>query len=130
MEEEEMSEASKIIDGYGDLVKHALRIVTGAPYFMYYWDEKFLRLSIVDDTATLSWPEIESDYEDMSYIELKHIKFPAALFTMSEADLLSWKESERIKYRDAAAEKVRQDRQDYEAKERALLAALQAKYPA
>lgn len=59
----------RIVDDYVGLVDRAIEIVKGAPYWQYVSETSWADLTIENDTATLWWPRVDTDYEGCSAVD-------------------------------------------------------------
>lgn len=114
------------------ILQRACLLTEGAPFWMLCYDKTFAKVLVDGETATLSWPEVQSGYYDSCSIEEQSASFPSELLLMSIDEINAWKIEQRKKY--DADQKAKDER---EAKDRAerqtalelqTLAALKAKY--
>lgn len=94
------------ITNYDELIAKAIIIATGVPGFCSV-EEKFARLSIDGDAATLTWPEIASGYYNDTHIEAQTKAFPAKLLLLTTEQLTEWLAFEKIRYNNERAEQHR-----------------------
>lgn len=123
-----MTREEDVVGAYDALIERALHVLDGAPFWKCGGsDARFVRLSIEGDTATIRWQDTESDYDGWRTYE-DSTSFPVALLTMPGDELAAFKAKAAEDYkRERAADEQRAAR-EAEAKERRLLAKLQAKY--
>jgi hypothetical protein len=123
-----LEKCAGIAIAYDDLLAKAFVILKGAPHRTHIDRPELARISIEDDTATVTWPEIEYGYGDSISIETESASFPAAYLTMDEQAISTWKmEVERLYHRQLERQ-IAEDAAAKERNERAALAALKAKY--
>lgn len=116
------------IEGYEALVKRAMSICDGVPYWQSIDDNgTFAKLEIKGQSAFLMWPSAESDYDSL-YLEHHSVEFPAKLLFVSETDLKEWKKLETRIYNEEIFQKNLREKQKHEEKEREMLAELKQKY--
>ena len=125
MNEELAIEALDIVAG---LIKRAVAITDGAPYWSYVNDGgKFARLTIQGKTTTLRWPTVETEW-DYSTLESDEVSFPTRLLFINDVELATWKLEQERKYEREEAKRLREQKQEQEAKERAEFERLKARY--
>lgn len=123
----------KIIASYDALVDRAIAACApGCGHYSSVSHDDHPRLSVDGDTATLTWREYESDYYGGGYCTDESAQFPAALLSLGDDEFRATQAavraeiSERERRVRAAQKAVARDRA--EAHERAVYAALKAKY--
>ena len=123
-------EAEAAIDLYGALVARAVRVVAGAPFWKYVSESEsgFACLSIEGETATLVWPEASGGLDEGSSIEPESCSFPVALLFISDDELAAWRAEQRTIYERVEQARLTVIASATEARERAVLAQLKAKY--
>lgn len=112
------------------LVERFTNILCGAPFWKDFniLDQEHMRVSIKRDEATITWPKLEYGYEHSCFISQEDYSIPLSLLFISEDDLVAWKIEQRAIYDRKQQERQAATACATEAKERADLAALKAKY--
>lgn len=125
-------EAHKIVARYEDLLSRAGRVTGAAPHYSSYYDDDLPYLTLEGDDVVVQWREYESDYYGGGSCTTESTRFPIDVLLMTEDELkaMQKKVDEEEKKRAAkvrrAQEVIARERQ--EAHERAVYAALKAKY--
>lgn len=109
------------------LVPRAISIARGAPYWTSVREPEWARLNIEDGKATLSWPDVYTNY-DVADVEVERVSFDAALLFQSAEEVSAWKAEQMRLYEEKRAKQASADRASLEVRERQALAALLAKY--
>lgn len=120
-------DAQEIVSAYQSLVARAIAVLDKAPYWKHVGYSQHARLEIVDDEATLLWPELEHSYGD-SHMSEESASFPARLLTISDAELATWKAAEMVKYEKSQRARQAAAQAEARAEELRTLAKLKAKY--
>jgi hypothetical protein len=119
--------ACEVMAAYDELVARALAVVDEAPYWTYVSNECHAKLAVSDGLAVLTWPEEETCWDNTT-IETRSVSFPLEFLTMPEGELRAWKKEQLRQYNLEKRRREAQRKAEVELKERAALAALQAKY--
>ena len=118
----------EIIEAYDALIRRAVAVVDGAPYWQDP-EEDHASLVIENDNATLTWPTMISAYGD-GYLEAKRISFPVTLLLLSDYDLKVWKSDQMAIYNAEQTKKKQQRDSEIRIAELAELIRLSSKYGA
>lgn len=117
---------SVIIETYEELLERAILIVSAPQFSMILDQERFARLEVSGEKATIRWPELADGYYNSSSIEEQKIDFSSSLLLMSMDEIKIWLDTEKKKYDDdmkvrrlavamqSAAEKEAFDKATYE----------------
>ena len=122
-----MTNPEVIIAKYENLIERALGVAKGPPHWAFVYNEEFARVHVDDGVAILSWTHAVSDYDGYTD-ETESVEFPSSLLVVSAEVVAEWKAAEKKKYDSEQARKVEAERAENTARERELLARLQAKY--
>lgn len=123
---------NEVIGEYESLLKRAISVLDGAPYFCSVNEPDYARLQFDGELVSVYWPEDCLEY-DSSYIQSRvSDQFPVSLLLMPKEELKLWKRRESAKY-DAEQKKIEARDREYskvkaEQMERKLLAELKSKY--
>jgi hypothetical protein len=125
-------EALKIVADYEALLDRALEITDHAPFYAAVDDDSVVSLGFEGDDAVLCWTEYDSDYYGGGHLESYSHKIPIDILLMDKNDFeilcakfnaAEQERNQRLRAAQAAVERDRQERH-----ERAVYAALKAKY--
>lgn len=124
-----MSDTAKIIEQYNALIQRAHDVVDKEPFWTYVSEPGLSRLTIEDDTATLTIAELErGSYDEGDSLSHKDISFPAEMLTWPQDRFAEWEKEMARQYKNKRAAIERADKAQREAEERAAYEALKRKF--